>query len=190
VVSEDYAIVLDYLATGKSASYKSEPIVQLIGTESFTLLEAVPKKSLKILDKVYIGKDKRDEIDFIKRRVAFKELTSTAAGELSKVVKQLVLEKKEKYLEFYNKCGAITIKRHQLELIPGLGKKHMQDILKQRQIKPFESFEDITERVKLMPDPVQAIVKRIIEELEAGDIKYYLFVRPPAQLKPEFKKRY
>ena len=34
------------------------------------------------------------------------------------------------------------------------------------------------------------VVKRIIEELEAGDIKYYLFVRPPAQLKPEFKKRY
>ena len=31
---------------------------------------------------------------------------------------------------------------HQIELLPGFGKKHMQEIIKQRQEKEFESFEE------------------------------------------------
>ena len=63
---------------------------------------------------------------------------------------------------------------HQFQLLPGVGKKHMADILAERSKKPFASFTDISERVKLFPDPQKTIVRRILQELE-GDEKYYLF---------------
>jgi putative nucleotide binding protein len=73
-----------------------------------------------------------------------------------------------------------------LELLPGIGKKHMWDIIKARKEKPFESFDDIKKRVTMLSDPVKLISKRILLELEAtgdkkGKRKYVLFTRPPAK---------
>ena len=50
----------------------------------------------------------------------------------------------------------------------------MMDILDERSKKPFISFTEISERVKLFPDPVKTIVRRVLQELE-GEEKYYLF---------------
>ncbi len=180
---EEYAIVLDYLSRGKSSSFKSEPLAQVIGVDNFTLLEVVPKNnvSLKLGEKIYVGKEERDKIEHIKKRIEFKELTSTALIELNKAIESIIKSSPEKFLNFYNKSRPITIRRHQLELIPGLGKKHVQNILMEREKKLFDSFEEIAERVKLVPNPINSLVKRIVAELEGFDIKYYLFVRPPAQ---------
>ncbi len=178
--NEEYAIVLDYLPTGKSSSFKSEPIAQVIGTQHFTLLEVIPFVSLKVLEKVYIGKDKREKIQFIKRRVSFGELTNTSVSEINKAVEEIVRENPEKFLDFFNKSGSLSLRMHQLELLPGLGKKHLFEVLKQREIKPFESFEEIPKRVSLMPNPTKLIVKRILLELEEPKLKHYLFARPPA----------
>jgi len=72
----------------------------------------------------------------------------------------------------------VTIRLHQLELIPGVGKKHMRDIIAEREKKPFENFADISARVPLLPDPAMLIVQRIEEELR-GESKYYILTRPP-----------
>jgi len=64
---------------------------------------------------------------------------------------------------------------HQLELLPGVGKKHMWEIIETREKQPFTSFADIKSRVKLMPDPEKAIIKRIVAELE-GTEKHRVFV--------------
>ena len=64
---------------------------------------------------------------------------------------------------------------HQLELLPGLGKKHMWEILEARKVKPFASFDDLKERVKLLPNPKQVVIKRILSEIE-GKEKYQIFV--------------
>ena len=70
----------------------------------------------------------------------------------------------------------MTMRMHQIELIPGFGKKHMWEILEVRKEKPFESFADLKARVKLLPDPKLAIVKRILLEME-GKEKWKVFVR-------------
>ena len=49
MLSEDYAIVLDYLPHGKSSDFKEEPLAQLLGETHFSLLEAVPLTVLKPL---------------------------------------------------------------------------------------------------------------------------------------------
>ena len=100
--AEERAIVLDYLPRGKSTGYKTEPLAQLLGTSYFTLLEVVPKADLKIQEEVYVGKDERDKIDYIKRRVPFKELTNTAQMELEKAVEKLVKGDEAKYVAFFN----------------------------------------------------------------------------------------
>ncbi|MDD5148736.1 MAG: DUF655 domain-containing protein, partial [Candidatus ainarchaeum sp.] len=162
----------------------------VIGTKSFTLLEVVPKEglALKVGEQVYVGKETRDKIEYIKSRVNYKDLTNNAISELEKTIEKLVLDDKQRFLDFFNASGSITIKRHQLELLPGLGKKHMLDILAERQKKPFESFEDLEQRVHLMPNPAKTIAKRIIEELENPDEKHFLFCRPPVVQKPQFSR--
>lgn len=183
--NEENAIVLDYLQRGKSDSYKTEPMAQVLGTQFFTLLEVVPKIDLAIHEKVYIGKDAREKISLIKRRIESKDLTSTALAELNKAIETIVLSDEKRFVEFLNSARPITIKRHQLELLPGFGKKHLFAILEEREKKPFESFADMEARVKLLPNVAKSISKRVMEELEGKDDKHFLFCRKPSQ-KPDF----
>ncbi|MFA5763627.1 MAG: DUF655 domain-containing protein [archaeon] len=186
--TEDEAIVLDYMPTGKPSASKTEAIAQVIGTSFFTLLEVTPKvgKSFNIGEKIYVGRDDRDKVELIKGRIEFKDLTSNSMSELNDVIEDIVNDNKEKFLAFFNTSRSISLKRHQLELLPGIGKKHVLDILDKREKVKFESFEDIVAKVKSIPDPKKSVVKRIFEELEGPEDKHYLFVRPPTVPKPFF----
>ena len=191
MTAEENAIVLDYMPTGKPSAVRTEALAQVMGKEFFTLLEVVPKKgmSMSVGESVYIGKEDRDKVELVKGRISFKDLTSNSLSELEGTIKDLVEENMEKYLGFYNTARGISLKRHQLELLPGLGKKHMLDILDQREKKKFDSFEDIVARVKGVPDPKKAVIKRIMEELEGPEDKHFIFVRPPAVPKKQFYPR-
>ena len=69
-----------------------------------------------------------------------------------------------------------------MELLPGVGKKHMFDILDERKKSPFKSFEDLQNRVKFLPEPRGMIVKRILQEIENDNERFRLFVAgPPRQ---------
>jgi len=177
---EEQAIVLDYLQHGypfdKRPSHQKTPIAQALGKTFFTLLELVPKREifLQPYEEVYIGEGKRDKIHHIKGRLPFDRLTATARNELKHVIEELISKNEQKFIDFFNKAEPLTTRMHQLELLPGLGKKHMWQILEQRKEKPFESFADIKSRIKLMPDPKTAVIKRILLELQ-GKEKHRLF---------------
>jgi putative nucleotide binding protein len=177
---EDYAIVLDYLQKGYADSFRKEPIAQALGETYFSLLELIPRADTTLLlrERIYIGADKRDKVQFIKGRLPFERLTVTARNELAFIIEELVRRNEAKYLEFFNKAGPISVRQHSLELLPNIGKKHMWDIINEREKKPFESFKDISARINLMPDPIRVITERITEELR-GESKYHLFIRPP-----------
>ncbi|MBS3155930.1 DUF655 domain-containing protein [Candidatus Woesearchaeota archaeon] len=181
VIKEENAIILDFLQHGHAfdsrPGHLKTPIAQAIGKKHFVLLELVPKKGvfLQPLDEVYIGEGKRDQIHHIYGKVAYDKLTETAKAEAAEVIKEMVKKDEKKFVDFFNKAGPISTRMHQIELIPGVGKKHMWDILEKRQEKEFDSFEDIKKRVKLMSDPEKAIVKRIISELK-GEDRYKIFI--------------
>ena len=187
---EDYAIILDYLPLGYvkegSNSYKRKPVAQAIGTEEFTLLELTPKENvnLDIHEKVYIGAGKREKIARFNRRLPFNKMTSTARIEVNYVIEEIIKTKEDKFIQFFNEAGPISTRLHQIELLPGIGKKHMWDIIQARKEAPFQDFEDVKKRVPMLSDPVKLIAKRIHLELEAaedrkGKKKYILFTRPP-----------
>ncbi|MBS3166934.1 DUF655 domain-containing protein [Candidatus Woesearchaeota archaeon] len=178
---EESAIVLDFLPHGypfdKRPMHMKTPIVQAIGKKHFVLLELIPKKGifLQPLTDVYIGEGKREEIHHISCKLLSDKLTQTAKLNLENTLKKLVEESQEKFIEFFNKSGPINTRMHQIELLPGIGKKHMWEIIEQRKEEPFKNFEDIKQRIKLIPDPEKLIIKRILLELEGSD-KHRLFV--------------
>lgn len=179
---EEFAYVLDYLPHGKmgsaTQSFRAEPIVQLLGEEYFTLLEAVVKagETLNIRERAYVGKSiARTKISHILGRINYEELTSEAKSELLSVIEEITRKQEKKFVDFFNEAQAITPRMHALELLPGIGKKYMWYILREREKKPFESYQDIQMRTKI-PDPAKIIAKRIRQEL-TGETKYKVFVR-------------
>jgi putative nucleotide binding protein len=164
---DDYAIVLDYLPHGYPLEKKMMPVVQAIGEKYFVILELAPVRgaSIEVNEKVYIGPEKRDKIYYIVGRLRKENLTETAKIQLQEFVAKSVGEHEEEYANFFNSAQAINTRLHQLELLPGFGKKHTMEISEERKKKNFESFEDIKQRVKNVPDPRKAIEKRIVEEI-------------------------
>lgn len=176
-MKEDYAIVLDYLPNGYPLEGKNMPLAQAVGEKNLTLLELAPRRgvSLEIGEKVYIGNEKREKIYYIQGRLKRENLTETAKEQLQEVIKNAVNEREKEYVDFYNNSDAINKRVHQIELLPGMGKRHMQEIIKQRKGSNFESFEDMRERIPNLPDPQKAIEKRIFKELTEME-RYNLFI--------------
>jgi putative nucleotide binding protein len=174
---EENAIVLDYLPYGYPLEKKMMPIAQAIGVKRFTLLQLIPRRGVKleIGEKVYIGDGKRDKIYYILGRLPEDKITETAKAQLSEFIEKEINENEKKYLDFFNSAGAINTRMHQLELLPGFGKKHTEAILSERNKKAFESLEELKQRVSNLPDPKKAIEKRLVEEIIVKQ-KYYLFI--------------
>jgi len=176
---EEYAYVLDYLPCGASGSYSREPKVQLVGENFFTLLEATvkPNSNPAIGSRVYVGKDSRDVVEKIKKRLSFNELTAAAKDALPNVLRQIIMAREKDFIKFINTAGPISVRVHQLDLIPGIGKKNMEILLEERAKKPFEDFAEVKKRVPTWLDPIGSFVERIMSELE-GKEKHYFFAKP------------
>ena len=174
---EEFAIILDYLPNGYPLERKMMPLAQAIGKKTLVLLELVPRRGekLDVGEEVYIGEGKRDKIYYILGRLHREKLTESAKNQLQDFVEKAVKESEPRFVEFFNKSGAINKRLHQIELLPGFGKRHMQEILKQRKEKDFESFDDMKKRIQNLPDPEKAIQKRILNELINTE-RYNLFV--------------
>jgi putative nucleotide binding protein len=179
---EEYAYVLDYLPHGRPSvrpNYRAGALVQVVGEEFFTLLEAIVREGLivKPYERVYVGKESRGEITYIIGRIGYDELTSSAKLELPITIEKIILNREPWFINFFNTAQAITPRMHALELIPGIGKKYMWQIINERERSPFKNFDDLQKRANI-PSPAKLIAKRILEEL-SGESKYRLFTRQP-----------
>jgi putative nucleotide binding protein len=174
---DDYIIVLDFLPHGKPSERRAEPLVQGLGDKFFNLLEVIVKDevTVKSNDKLYIGDDKREQVKYIRGRIKYEELTVYAKDILEETITELVSKEEKRFVDFFNKASSLTTRMHSLELLQGVGKKHLWRILEQRKNKPFESFEDLHKRVEMLSDPKKMVIKRIITELEGTD-RHRLFV--------------
>ena len=175
---EEHAIVLEYLPNGYPLEKRMIPIAQAIGELNLTLLELVPRRgiSLELGERVYIGEGKRDKIYYILGRLHHEKITEAAKNQLQEFISGIVKKREKELIGFFNKSEAINKRIHQIEFLPGFGKKHMKEILEKRDQKPFESFEDMKKRIQNLPDPEKAIEKRMIKELVEFE-RHKLFVK-------------
>ncbi|MGI0001860.1 MAG: DUF655 domain-containing protein [Nitrososphaeraceae archaeon] len=176
---EEYAYVLDYTLRGKSSTVRGREglIVQGIGEEHLTLLEllGVQNVNFEVGERVYIGREGRDKVMSVLGRLEYDYISQSAKNDLPTIVEKIVIRNEKRFVDYVNNTQPITPRIHALELIPGIGKTYMMNIIKEREKKRFESFADIQSRVGLR-DPAKLIVKRIVDEI-AGQARMNLFVR-------------
>lgn len=178
---EEQVIILDFLPNGypfdKRPGHKKSPVAQALGKSRLSLLELSPKPGVHLqpYEEVYIGEGRRDKVQHVFGKLDPSRLTQTARSELDFAIKEIVEKNESRFLAFYNNSRPLTIRMHQLELLPGVGKKHMNEIIEAREQSPFKDFADMRNRVKLLPDPKGLIVRRIANEI-LGLEKHRLFV--------------
>lgn len=182
---EDFAYILDYLPKGRPDDpRRRDPVAYGLGEKNFVLLELVPRPNVTMLvgDRVALQREAPDSpVDHVRGRVRFEEMTHAAQSELPFVIEQAVKAQEERFLRFYNDAGPITLRMHQLELLPGLGKKLMMAILDEKKKGgPFKGFRDMDTRVKALHAPEKLIANRILGEIQNPSEKYHLFALPPA----------
>jgi putative nucleotide binding protein len=180
---ESFVQILDYLPHGRQTDrgFHREPLALAIGEDELKLFELVPRTgaTLSVGGRVALGATDNtpSPIEHVRRRLAYEELTAAARTELPAALERIVLAHSDRYLRFFNESPAVSRRFHLLELLPGIGKKTMQAIIDERRRAPFQSFQEIEERLHLK-NPERLIVGRIEQELSGADEKYRLFVAP------------
>ena len=180
---ESYAYVLDYLPNGRQTErgFHKEPIALGIGEGELKLLELIPRPGSKLVPGARIPllpeEGSPPAIDHVRRRIAYDELTVSARTELPIALEAIVKANRARYLRFFNEAPAVSRRFHLLELLPGIGKKTMEQIVEERRRAPFQSFEELEQRVHLK-SPERLVVGRIEQELSGVEDKYRLFVAP------------
>ncbi|MHA1729042.1 MAG: DUF655 domain-containing protein [Promethearchaeota archaeon] len=193
--------ILDIMEHGHIGNGGGAPsIIQAIEVPNFNLFEMTYNKSeeIKVQERIIIGNDERSKVRKVKKRLEYKQLTTTSKGLLKSTI-ELHLERSEGiYLKFLNNSVSITKRRHQLNLLPGVGEKVMWEIINARSRKPFVSFSDFNERMtKKVKDIKKLLSKRILNEIIGDSIKHYLFVdarrrssKRPSQYRSRSRPRY
>jgi putative nucleotide binding protein len=177
------AVVLDYLPHGRSdddrPQYRRSAVGYGVDTEDFSLYEFALTEDgdASIGDEIAVGPaDAWEQVEHV-REIEYGDLSSGAESELDYVIDDLLEAEEDRFVDVYNEAGPVTLRLHQLNLLPGIGDKLRDAILDERKRGPFEDFEDVAERVDGLHDPEDVIRERIFEEIRGEDLKYRLFAR-------------
>jgi putative nucleotide binding protein len=179
------AVVLDYLPHGRAdddrPQHQKPALVYALGIEEFRLFEVTLEEDVSLTITDRFDAEPSDDLVTNVREIEYEGLSGAAQSELEHAIRDVVESNERRFVDFYNDAQPITLRLHQLNLLPGIGKKLRNNVLEQRKRKPFESFEDLEDRVSGLHDPKEVLVERILEELREDDLKYRTFVRVEEQ---------
>ncbi|MFX1409914.1 MAG: DUF655 domain-containing protein [Promethearchaeota archaeon] len=173
-------VILDILLHGHPEedrpSWAKTPIAQVLTFPDFVLYEVKINKNSDIQvqeQKTYEEFLREDKLKDVLKKVDYNDLTSTSKALIQPILEKEVLKYEEEFINFFNNSTSITPRMHALKLLPGVGQKHMWEILEAREKQKFTKFQDIADRTSIS-NPGKLIAQRIIKELQR-DAKYYLF---------------
>ena len=176
---EEYAYVLDHESRAKSTTVRGRTgvIVIALGEERLTLLEilGIENSTFDVGERVYIGKEGRTKVQSVLGKINYGKISDSAKNEIPKVVESIVTTSEKRFVDYINNAQPLTPRVHALELIPGIGKTYMNVIIKERENKQYENYNDIETRAGLK-EPIQHLAERIVEEI-SGDARMNLFVK-------------
>jgi len=173
-------VVLDLLIHGHpeedKPSWAKTPIAQVLTFPDFVLYEVKVNKSsnIKVQDqKTYEEFVNEEKLNDVLKKIDYNDLTSTSKALIQPILEKEVIKYEEEFINFFNNSTSITPRMHALKLLPGIGQKHMWEILNARERQRFGTFQDIADRTSIS-NPAKLIAQRVIKELQR-DVKYYLF---------------
>ncbi len=173
-------IILDILLHGHlkedKPSWAKSSIAQVLTFPDFVLYEVKVNKNsdIKVQEKeLYDNFLKEEKLREVLKKIDYDDLTSTSKALIQQVLENGIKDYEEEFINFFNNSTSITPRMHSLKLLPGVGQKHMWEIIKARDRQKFITFQDIADRTSVS-NPAKLIASRIIKELQR-DVKYYLF---------------
>ncbi len=173
-------VILDVLIHGHpeedKPSWAKTPIAQVLTFPDFVLYEVKVNKNSDIQvqeQKTYEEFLNEDKLRDVLKKINYNDLTTTSKALIQPILEKEVLKFEEEFINFFNNSTSITPRMHALKLLPGIGQKHMWELLEARERQKFGNFQDIADRTSIS-HPTKLIAQRIIKEL-SRDVKYYLF---------------
>ena len=174
-------IILDLLLHGHpeedKPSWSKIPIAQVLTFPDFVLYEVKCNRDsdIKVQEKnTYEEFLKQNKLGDVIKKIDYNDLTNTSKALILPLLETEVLNYEEEFINFFNNSTSITPRMHSLKLLPGVGQKHMWEIIEARNRQKFTTFKDISDRTS-MSQPAKQIALRIIKELQREGVKYYLF---------------
>lgn len=176
-------VILDVLLHGHpeedKPSWTKIPLAQVLTFPDFVLYEVKINKSPSVNlkpeeKKTYEEFIRENKLKEVLKKIDYEELTSTSKALIQPILEKELLNYEEEFINFFNNSTSITPRMHALKLLPGIGKKHMWEIIEERERQKFVTFSDISDRTSIS-NPAKQIALRIIKELQREGIKYYLF---------------
>ena len=173
-------VILDLLIHGhleeNKPSWAKKPIAQVLTFPDFVLYEVRINKNsdLQVQEqKTYEEFISENKLREVLNKIDYNKLTSTSKALIQPILEKEVVKLEEEFINFFNNSTSITPRMHALKLLPGIGQKHMWEILETRERQKFVTFQDISDRTSISA-PAKLIAQRIVKELQR-DVKYYLF---------------
>ncbi len=165
------------MAKSKTVRGRDGIIITALGEDRLTLLEilGVEDSTFDIGEKIYIGKEGRTKVQSVLGKLDYKQIIGSSQSELDNVVKTIVTENEQRFVDYINNAQPLTPRKHSLELIPGIGKTYLKVIIEQINKQKFVNYKDMEERAGLK-EPVNHLSKRILEEI-SGETQFRLFVK-------------
>lgn len=173
-------IILDLMPHGhvgdQKPSWARAPLAQVLTFPDFVLYEVKYNRDsdIKVQEKnTYENFRNENKLQEVVRKINYDDLTNTSKALIQPILEKEVKNYEDLFIRFFNNSTSITPRLHALKLIPGIGQKHMWEILEARDRQEFVTFQDISDRTSIS-NPAKQLALRIIKELQR-DVKYYIF---------------
>lgn len=139
----------------------------------FTILEMLGKPCVRYT--VGESVDINESVSSVIGRLDYKNLSLVATDEIPLVIQKIVEVCEERFVQYINNAVLVTAQFHPLSVMPGVGRVTLKSILERRDIKKFESYDDISTNTHWQ-NPAESIIQRIRDEI-MGRTSTYIFVR-------------
>jgi len=165
-------------AAQTAAATTATDLAYAVSVDRFTLYELNLSEDadISILDRVKIRPDFEEGIKR-GREVDYGDLSDGARSELDYVVEDIVDEDEQRFVDFYNEAQPISLRLHQLNLLPGIGDKLRDNILDERKRSGPSRASRTSRSASTASTAREIIIERILDEMQEDDLKYHNFAR-------------
>jgi putative nucleotide binding protein len=117
-----------------------------------------------------LGRQRREPL-------TYQTLTQAAQNRLEATIEDITTANEQRFIDFYNNAQPIGLRKHQLDVLAGIGDTRRERIIDERRQGRFEDFADLEARVDSLHESQTLLVERVLTELEeAEEVRYKLLV--------------
>ena len=96
--------------------------------------------------------------------VRLKDLSGSSQQELVGALSNSIREDQDRHISFYNSAGPMSLKFHAFQLLPGIGNSKAIQMVQQRGLSGWATFEEVDEACGI--ESVRLLAERYVKEME------------------------